>query len=347
MYGYVIRDVKDYTKKMLGEERRPGFYSELEGDPFYFVPVKLTTPQTGAPAMTDDVIERRARELSAKMAPGTPPASVPSPPASSGSILDQGTVGKGIQIRLPGDVVMKFCFCPPGSFMMGSPKSEADRPRDIEDQVQVRINKGFWMAQTEVTQAQWKALMGSNPSKFKGDDLPVEMVSWEDAQSFITKAAAATNLPAGWEWALPTEAQWEYACRAGTETAYSFGGSPAQLSQHANFADKNFTIDSWGDKAQDDGVGDTTAQVARYRANAWGLYDMHGNVWEWCADWKADKLLGGTDPAGPSKGVNRVGRGGSWSDDAAGCRAAYRLSVDPGHRDFRLGFRPALVPSNP
>jgi formylglycine-generating enzyme len=337
MYGYVIRDVKDYTKKMLGEERRPGFYSELEGDPFYFVPVKFTAPQTGTPAMTEAEIERRARELAAKMT--APPATPPSPPATtSGGILDEGAVGKSIQVKLPGDVLMKFSFCPPGSFMMGSPKSEVGR-QDDEDQAQVRISKGFWMAQTEVTQAQWKALMGSNPSNFKGDDLPVETVSWEDAQSFISKAAAVTNLPEGWKWALPTEAQWEYACRAGTESAFHFGDvlNGTQANCDGNYPYGTSTKGPYLQK---------TCAAGSYKPNAWGLHDMHGNVWEWCADWYGEKLTDGTDPSGTSTGAYRVDRGGSWIIDAAYCRAASRNGDGPGIRNYSLGFRPALVPSN-
>jgi formylglycine-generating enzyme len=336
MYGYVIRDVKDYTKKMLGEERRPGFYSELEGDPFYFVPVKLTTPQTGAPAMTDDVIERRARELAAKMVPAVPPASVPSLPASSGSILDQGAVGKAIQVKLPGDVLMKFSFCPPGSFMMGSPKSEAYRS-DAEDQVQVRISKGFWMAQTEVTQGQWKAMMGKKRG-VEADDFPVEFVSWEDAQAFITKLNQSVPLTSGWEYALPTEAQWEYACRAGTETVFSFGDVPNGKLANFNggYPDGTFTMGPY--------LGKTCA-VANYAPNAWGIHDMHGNVWEWCADWLADKLPGGTDPVGPASGAYRVYRGGSYYHNASSCRAANRSSNVPGIRNDFLGFRVAAVPA--
>jgi hypothetical protein len=164
MYGYVIRDVKDYTKKMLGEERRPGFYSELEGDPFYFVPVKFTPTSSNPPAMAEAEIERRARDLAARMVPqssNTPPP--PPLPAASGSILDQGALGTAIQVKLPGDVLMKFAYCPAGSFVMGSPASEGGR-MEYEAQVNVRISQGFWMGQTEVTQAQWKALEELNPS---------------------------------------------------------------------------------------------------------------------------------------------------------------------------------------
>lgn len=351
MYGYVAQDVKDYSKRVLGEERTPGFYSELAGAPFYLVPVKFTPPPQPVPTpeMTEAEFERKllakAQELAARMGKVPPQGEARvSPPSGSGgptstgsgtaagstpllggsTVLNQGEVGKSIHVKLPGDVIMKFCYCPPGSFTMGSPESEKDRSGD-EDQVQVRISKGFWMGQTEVTQGQWAALMGSNPSSFKGDDLPVETVSWEDAQGFISKLNQSVVLPAGWKYALPSEAQWEYACRAGTESVFHFGDVL--------------------EGTQANRVGKRTTKVGNYAANPWGLHDMHGNVWEWCADWYGEKYSGGTDPVGASSGANRVLRGGSWYCDAADCRAAVRLSNVPGHRRHNVGVRPALVPS--
>ena len=234
--------------------------------------------------------------------------------------------GKVMSVKLPGKVVMKFCYCPAGSFRMGSPPDEPGR-RGNEDQVKVRLSKGYWLAQTECTQKQWVAVMGSNPSTFKGDDLPVETLNWQDVQKFITKLNEAKTPPAGWKAALPTEAQWEYACRAGTKTAYSYGDTlnPKQ----ANF----------------DKVLGKTCAVASYPPNAWGLYDMHGNVWEWCEDWLGEKLHGGTDPTGEVSSLYRVIRGCDWSNNASTCRAAYRItnylsSSIPGSN---LGFRLALI----
>jgi hypothetical protein len=292
--------------------------------------VKFNTPQT-APVMTEAEIEHRARELAATMtaSPITPASSQAS---TSGSILDKGAVGKVIQIKLPGDVLINFSFCPPGSFLMGSPKREVGH-QDDEDQVHVRISNGFWMAQTEVTQAQWKALIGSNPSEFKGDDLPVEMVSWEDAQTFITKATAATNLPAGWKWVLPTEAQWEYACRAGTESPFHFGSM-----LNGTLANCDGT-NPYGTSTKGPYVHKTCA-VGRYTSNVWGLHDMHGNVLEWCAHTlDGSSTLTGTD--------THVSRGGSWGSDAGSCRSDSRLILGSGDRFSILGFRPALVLSNP
>ena len=177
---------------------------------------------------------------------------------------------------------MKFCYCPAGSFTMGSPKSEKGRGED-EDQVQVLLTRGFWMAQTECTQSQWASVMSDNPSSFKGSDLPVDSVSWEAAQGFVIKVNKLSGIiPRDHRIALPTEAQWEYACRANTTTAYNFADSASQLHKSANFGDKNLKLfgGRMANKTQDDGVGDTTARVASYRTNNWGLYDMHGNVCE-------------------------------------------------------------------
>ena len=245
--------------------------------------------------------------------------------AKLGEEIGHGRVGATTGVPLAGKAVMPFAFCPRGAFTMGSPASEEGRSGN-ENQVSVTLSKGFWMAKTEVTQAQWQAVMGSNPSSSKGDDLPVENVSWGDAQEFIKKVNGSGVMPSGWKFALPTEAQWEYACRAGETGPYS-GGSIDQVAWYSeNSASK-------------------THDVGTKKANAWGLHDMHGNVWEWCADWYDDSLPGGTDPSGSSSGVYRVFRGGSWSYDAAVCRAARRLRNDPDLRNRNLGFRPALVPS--
>ena len=170
--------------------------------------------------------------------------------------------------------------------------------------------------------------MGSNPSQFKGSDRPVEHVSYDDALEFCRKLTAreraAGRLPSGYEYTLPTEAQWEYACCAGTSGDYA--GS----------------LDSMG--WYDGNSGGQTHPVAQKQPNAWGLYDMHGNVWEWCRDWYAGSLPGGTvrDPVGPSSGSFRVRRGGSWSLAASICRSANRSRFGPGRRGISLGFRLAL-----
>ena len=171
--------------------------------------------------------------------------------------------------------------------------------------------------------------MGNNPSYFKGAHLPVEQVSWDDCQKFIQKVNAALNCGAR----LPTEAEWEYACRAGTTGPYGGTGNLDEMGWYY------------------DNSGDEPPPVGQKKPNAWGLYDMHGNVWEWCADWYADwygDYPSGsvTDPIGPSSGVCRVNRGGGWCINARSCRSATRGGSGPGLRDLSLGFRVALAPSH-
>jgi formylglycine-generating enzyme required for sulfatase activity len=222
-------------------------------------------------------------------------------------------------IEIAPGVSMTFCWCPAGEFVMGSPASEEDRDDD-ENQVKVTLSKGFWMAKTEVTQAQWQAVMGANPSHFKGANLPVEEVSWDDAQDFLKKLNARLGSEDGGTIALPTEAQWEYAARAGQSGTYS-GGSLDQVAWY------------------DGNSGDTPHPVGTKQANAWGLHDMSGNVWEWCADWYGVVLPGGVDPRGPVWGASRVTRGGSWSLNANNCRVADRDSIRPLSYSFIFGFR--------
>jgi formylglycine-generating enzyme required for sulfatase activity len=214
---------------------------------------------------------------------------------------------------------MEFVPIPAGAFMMGSAQGNNDeRPSH-----QVTISRPFYLGKYEVTQAQWEAVMGSNPSRFTGQpDRPVEQVSWDDVQAFIRKL---NEKEGGTMYRLPTEAEWEYAARAGSTTAYSFGDDPGQLGEYAWYTDNS---------------GGQTHPVGQRQPNAWGLYDMHGNVWEWVQDWygtyAAEPV---TDPQGPSSGSNRVVRGGSWRNGARFCRSAYRFYAHPGDRIVDLGFR--------
>ena len=187
----------------------------------------------------------------------------------------------------------------------------------------VRISTPFYLGQYEVTQGQWQAIMGDNPSRFRGDvKLPVESVSWEDVQEFIRRLNTREG---GSRYRLPTEAEWEYAARAGTTTAYSFGDDPGRLGDYAWFADN---------------AGDRTHPVGQKNPNPWGLYDMHGNVWEWVQDWHGAYAAGAAvDPAGPSSGSNRVNRGGGWNGDAVYCRSARRSYGAAGNRSGNLGLR--------
>jgi len=237
---------------------------------------------------------------------------------------------------------MDLLYVKPGEFFMGSPKSEEDRNTD-EVQHKVILTQGFWMAKYEVTQAGYEAVMGSNPSVRKDPLAPVEWVSWIDAMGFCEKLTElerrANLIPEGWEYTLPTEAQWEYACRAGTTTPFSFG---RVLDGARANCDGQYP---YGTSVNGPFLGQTAA-VGRYGENPWGLYDMHGNVNEWCLDWYGEYPGDAvTDPTGPKKAASRIIRGGSWSNDAWYCRSALRRGGLPDYRDLDLGFRPVLVPA--
>jgi formylglycine-generating enzyme required for sulfatase activity len=246
-----------------------------------------------------------------------------------------------------GGVKLELVRIPAGRFMMGSPAGgpEADVVREIkeiwreiswgeydETQHEVTITKPFYMGIYEVTQGQWRAVMGGNPSEFKGDDNPVEKVSWDDAMDFCRKLSAKS----GRKVRLPTEAEWEYACRAGTTTAFNTGATIS--TDQANY-DGNYTYGN-GRKGV---YRKKTTPAGSFPANAWGLYDMHGNVWEWCSDRYGDyDLTKSKDPQGVSSGTPRVIRGGSWDSDPRRCRSAIRGRLEPGDRYDSVGFRVVL-----
>jgi formylglycine-generating enzyme required for sulfatase activity len=234
---------------------------------------------------------------------------------------------------------MRFIYIQPGQFLMGSPKDEPER-FDREKQHKVILTEGFYMQETPVTQGQWEAVMGNNPSRFKegGPECPVEQVSWEDAREFLQKLNEKSS---ELEYRLPTEAQWEYACRAGTTTPFWTG--ECLSTDEANY-DGNNPL-----KGCPKGVyREKTTPVKKFAPNPWGLYDMHGNVWEWCADWFGDYPDGPvTDPNGPSDGADRVYRGGSWINYAGSCRSAYRYHATPDLRNYNLGFRALAVRRRP
>jgi len=249
-------------------------------------------------------------------------------------------------VDLGGGVTLEMAWIPPGTFLMGSPESEPERRPD-ETQHQVTLTRGFWMGIHPVTQAQWTRIMqsvewrwfqklrGCNPSGFKGANLPVESVSWRDCQRFLQELNDRMK-PGGFR--LPTEAEWEYACRAGTATPFHFGQTIS--TEQANY-DGSYV---YGNGPKGVRRGETTA-VGSLAANAWGLHDMHGNVWEWCADWYGDYSPGSvTDPTGPASGRCRVLRGGSWLSAPGFCRSADRGYVVPGYRYNGLGFRVVRTP---
>jgi len=227
---------------------------------------------------------------------------------------------------------MKFAWIPPGTFLMGSPANEPERSDD-ETQHGVTLTKGFHLGVHQVTQAQWQAVMGANPSNFKGENnLPVEQVSWDDCVAFCE----ALGKKDGRTYRLPTEAEWEYACRAGTTTPFHFGDT---ISVNQSNYDGNYTYSN-GKKGV---YRQKMTPVGSFPANAWGLFDMHGNVWEWCADWFGPYPEGELkDPQGFIGGEARVLRGGSWSFNPRFCRSACRYWRAPGSRDYDLGCRVAL-----
>ena len=219
---------------------------------------------------------------------------------------------------------------------MGSPSNEPGRDSDEGPQHQVRLTRPFYMQTTEVTQAQWETVMGNNPSYFSGcPTCPVENVSWNDVQEFITKM----NARGEGTYSLPTEARWEYAARAGSTTAF-YNGDITEL--ECGY-DPNLDAIGWYCYNS----GSKTHAVAGKAPNAWGLYDMSGNVWEWCSDWFASDYYSNSppdDPQGPSTGASRVFRGGSWLISARRCRSADRDYGPPDSRPSYFGFRLALSP---
>jgi len=230
---------------------------------------------------------------------------------------------------------MKLVLIPAGEFLMGSPGSDQDAQDDEKPQHRVQITRPFYLGATEVTQGQYRAVMGQSPSYFKGsDDLPVENISWTDATDFCDKLSALEKGQLGGAvYRLPTEAEWEYACRGGSTTRYSFGDDAARLGEFAWY---------------DGNSGRKTHLVGRKRPNTWNLYDMQGNVWEWCQDWYDKDYYGhslGADPRGPAQAASRVRRGGSWDCGPRLARSAYRRRGAPGSRHNDLGFRAARVQS--
>jgi uncharacterized protein (TIGR02996 family) len=249
---------------------------------------------------------------------------------------------------------MRFALVPPGSFLMGSPEDEEGRYDDEGPQHDVEITRAFYLGVFPVTQAQWQTVMGNNPSffsssgggkrKVKGmntDDFPVEQVSWEEAWDFLTKLALLEKeREQGRVYRLPTEAQWEYACRGGACSSTPFHHGNSLSSTQANFC---------GDRpyggARKGPYLKRTCKVGSYRPNAFGLFDMHGNVHEWCQDWYDKdyyKVSPRRDPQGPSRGSYLVFRGGAWDCAAVYCRRASRTCLGPSDRSNSLGFRVAL-----
>jgi len=237
-------------------------------------------------------------------------------------------------VTLPGGVPLRFVEITPGTYPRGSELGEAGRDRDESPRHEVTLTRGFFLGVYEVTQAQWTAVMGANPAVFKrGADAPqrpIESVSWDDCQRFIARLNALALAPGTFR--LPTEAEWEYAARAGTTTRFPWGDDlrDAEVHRHAWANSRSFAI---------------THPVGQKPANAWGLFDLQGNVWEWCADFYAPYAEGPQrDPAGPATGRDRVFRGGSWYDFPVSLRSANRHRHAPEGRYTAIGLRLAFTP---
>ena len=236
-------------------------------------------------------------------------------------------------IELGVDVNMVLVYIPAGEFDMGSPATEMERDSD-EGQHHIKLTKAFYIGKFEVTQLQYRVIMNENNSKFGGDKLPIENINWHEAGRYLKKLSDKTGL----KFRLPTEAQWEYACRAGTATAFNTG-----TTIDSDFANYN-AKDAYADGIIGKYLGRTT-DVGSYQPNAFGLYDMHGNVWEWCSDiYEKDyyKITPTIDPKGPQEGGSRVIRGGGWDEKAYKCRSADRNSRGPKADRADIGFRVVL-----
>jgi formylglycine-generating enzyme required for sulfatase activity len=309
LVGHVMSEVPIQAESLVDDPRliqKPNSISNLTGTPIL---AKFGT--------------KDARATS----PMAPPD--PASPARLTVPFDATTAARGqadwakhlkLEVRSPNSVGMEMVLIPPGEFMMGSER--------------VTLTNAFLMASTEVTQGQWKAVMGTEPWQGKGSvridaDYPATYLSWADAAEFCRRLSERD----GRKYRLPTEAEWEYACRGGSRTQYSFGGNPADLDGHGWFS------------ANADHMNERYAhRVGQKRPNPFGLYDMHGNVWEWCSDWYGDYASGSqTNPTGSESGEYRVCRGGSWRYGPGSCRSADRGWYSPPSRDNNLGFRPVSV----
>lgn len=234
-------------------------------------------------------------------------------------------------------IEMEFVLIPPGRFTMGRPKTDRDRGR-LTNPVEVTLTRPFSLSRTEVTQAHWQKLMGTTPWKSyehtrSGENYPAVSMHAEDANEYCKRLTLKEK--DGTTYRLPTEAEWEYACRAGTTTRYSFGDDVAALDQYG-----------WYGRSEGDGSAKNSTfahEVGLKKPNPFGLFDMHGNVWEWSRDFYDEKLTGGVDPTGPAKGNYRVFRGGAWDSNAAGCGSAFRSGAFTYDREIDVGFRVARV----
>ena len=307
------------------------------------------TPAVGSVLQQALALNREQRPASARelrqmlrQAHGKP-AAIYNPPPVPGPKFDPDaeTILATAQAKIVNSLGMEFVLMPAGSFQMGSENGGTDE-KPVHT---VTFQRPFYLGKFQVTQVQWQAMMGNNPSYFKGDNLPVEQVSWNDCQEFLKKLNAKKD---GYTYRLPSEAEWEYACRAGTTGDYAreldvIGWYGNNSGRKKLDADEIWKTDqaNYGQRLLDNGC--QTHPVGQKTPNAWGLYDMHGNVWEWCQDWYQDSYKGApTDGSAWELGSDkqyRVLRGGSWDVGAGGCRSAFRFWCFPGNLVRIVGFR--------
>ena len=371
----ILMNTRRDVRQASGNRQRPGEYSMLETDIYLAGASGAASARPNAPAPSFSLEQSYGSLEVSVQTPGTlylDGKSMGRIPTGSRARLTDIPAGRhNLEMRYGGksesktitvqenrslsvafswverpDVPDGYVLVEGGTFRMGSPSSEDDRDGD-EKQHSVTVGS-FYMKATEVTQKEWRAVMGSNPSRFKGDDRPVERVSWFDAVKYcnaLSKREGLTpvyringeSVTANWSadgYRLPTEAEWEYAARGGTTTAFHYGNS--LNSRQANF-DGNYP---YGGASKGVYRGQTMP-VGSFSPNANGLYDMHGNVWEWCWDWYGDYSSGSQrDPGGPSSGSSRVNRGGGWHDYGRDLRSANRDYISSGNSNYNLGFRP-------
>jgi formylglycine-generating enzyme required for sulfatase activity len=320
---------------------------------YYFI-VQSIIPPPGIIALFSSATppgDKIAHVPSPVQAIATVPTQVESPPGHSLKPMHPSPIRAGTPfiVEIGEGLKMNLVYIPAGSFLMGSPQGERDRNSNEEPVTHVTFTEGFWMGETEVTQKQFKAVMrGNNPSFINHDmNLPVDSVHFSDAVEFCNRMtnrllretfALGDGRQMGLVFQLPTEAQWEYACRAGTSTEFYYGKTirTFQVNYNGKNVNRNYI------KGEYRGI---TTPVKTFKPNGWGLYDMHGNVWEWCADWYADHLPGGfvIDPKGPTSGTFRVLRGGSWHDGPWSCRSASRKGHLNDDEIVFFGFRCVAV----
>lgn len=352
----------DETQKTQALE---ALMSELE--PTLIAGLKSPTPQPAVDALTSlqntvtvsatfskalGELPKNVRELLPERIRVPPLATTPFDAAQARAHQQAWADYLGVTVETTNSIGMQFVVIPPGEFMMGSPDEEPGRgDQAVETLHRVTLTQSFEMGMHEVTQEQYQIVMGSNPAEFKSLQNPVESVTWDDAVDFCRRLSSLpAEQSAGYVYRLPTEAEWEYTCRAGTDTQYSFGNDDSQLGTFAWFGNNS------GDKRIDALMIWTTDpfnyvrrllsnnghahSVGRKQPNPWGLYDMHGNVWERCQDWYGDYPSGAaTDPTGPSSGSSRAVRGGSWSSPSEDCRSADRTGDPLDSRSIHNGFR--------